>query len=211
MNKNSPKEMFNNYALKYQDKFMDFDLYHDTFDFLCNAIEINNAKILEIGCGPGNITKYLASKRPDFKIQGIDIAPKMIALAKKNLPSAEFKIMDCKNILSLNSKFNAIICGFTLPYLNKEEVLKLIQDISKLINDNGILYISTMEDDYEKSKYISSSIDKDSGLFTYYHQEYFLTNELEKNGFNIIKTQHKDYPEPKDDSKDLIIIAKKLA
>lgn len=211
MNKNNPKEIFNNYALQYQDKFMDFDLYHDTFNFFCNAIEINNAKILEIGCGPGNISKYLIKKRPDFKILGIDIAPKMIELAKNNLPLAEFKVMDCKNILELNSKFNAIMCGFTLPYLNKEEAIKLIQDISKLINNNGVLYLSTMEDDYEKSKYISSSIDKNSGLFTYYHQEDYLSKELEKNGFKIIKTQHKDYPEPKDDSKDLIIIAKKLA
>ena len=42
-----------------------------------------NSKIWEIGCGPGNITKYILSKLPDLNIFGIDIAPNRIELAKK--------------------------------------------------------------------------------------------------------------------------------
>lgn len=211
MKKQSPEEIFNNCALQYQEKFMDFDLYHDTFNFFLEAIKKNNAFILEIGCGPGNITKFLLNKKTNLKILGIDIASNMIDLAKKNVPSAEFKVLDCKNLKSLTSRFDAVLCGFTLPYLNKEEALELIKDSSKIINKDGILYISTMEDDYEKSKLISSSSNKDSGLFTYYHQEDYLSEELIKNGFEILKTIRKEYPEPKDDSKDLIIIAKKIS
>ena len=71
-------ETWNKIALLYQNKFMDFELYNETYDFICNSIIKEKAKILEIGCGPGNITKYLLSKRPDFNIYGIDIAPNMI-------------------------------------------------------------------------------------------------------------------------------------
>lgn len=211
MNCNSPEEIFNNCAVQYQEKFMDFDLYHDTFIYFLKAIEKKNASILEIGCGPGNITKFLLNKKPNLKVLGIDIASNMIELAKENVPSAAFRVLDCKKINSLNHQFDAVLCGFTLPYLNKEEAKELIKDSSKIINKNGILYISTMEDEYEKSKLISSSIDKNSALFTYYHQENYLSEELIKYDFKILKTFRKDYPEPKDDSKDLIIIAKKLA
>ena len=79
-----PFETWNKVASLYQVKFMGLNLYNDTYDFICNLITKDNAKILEIGCGPGNITKYLLSKRPDFDIFGIDIAPNMIELAKKN-------------------------------------------------------------------------------------------------------------------------------
>ena len=77
-------ETWNKIALLYQEKFMDLDLYNDTYDFICNSILKVNSKILEIGCGPGNITKYLLCKRPDFDILGIDIADKMVELAKIN-------------------------------------------------------------------------------------------------------------------------------
>jgi 2-polyprenyl-3-methyl-5-hydroxy-6-metoxy-1,4-benzoquinol methylase len=211
MKEKSPEEIFNNCALLYEEKFMNFDLYHDTFDFFCEAITKNNASVLEIGCGPGNITKYLLNKKPDLTILGIDIASTMIELAIKNNPLANFEVMDCKNINSLTSRFDGIMCGFTLPYLNKDEAGKLIKDASEIINDNGILYLSTMEDAYDKSKIIFSSINKNSGVFTYYHQEKHLSETLLENGFIILKIYRKEYPEPKDDSKDLIIIAKKLS
>lgn len=45
-------DIFDKYAAAYQDKFMDFDAYHDTFDLFCNRIARENAGILEIACGP---------------------------------------------------------------------------------------------------------------------------------------------------------------
>ena len=43
---------WNKVAKLYQDKFMDLDLYDDTYDTFCEAVNIENATILEIGCGP---------------------------------------------------------------------------------------------------------------------------------------------------------------
>ena len=97
-------DTWNKVASIYQDKFMDMALYNDTYDYICNSIAKPKAKLLEIGCGPGNITKYLLSKRPDFDIFGIDIAPNMIELAKKNNPTANFDIMDSRQINNLNQK-----------------------------------------------------------------------------------------------------------
>src|SRR5690606_11871580 len=110
-----------------------------------------SAKILEIGCGPGNITKYLLFKRPDFNIYGIDIAPKMIALAKSNNPTANFNIMDARQISSLKTKFDGIVCGFCLPYLSNTDCEKLIFDSFNLLNNNGLIYISFAEGDPDTS------------------------------------------------------------
>jgi len=79
-------ETWNKLASLYQDKFMDLDLYNDSYDFICKSIAKEKATILEIGCGPGNITKYLLSKRPDFDFYGIDIAHHMSELARINNP-----------------------------------------------------------------------------------------------------------------------------
>jgi len=135
----------------YQDKFMDVSLYHSGFDLFCNSIKKQNAEILELACGRGNITKYLLDKRPDFKILGTDLAPNMLALAKKNNPTAEFQLLDSREILKLNKTYDAIMCGFCLPYLTKEEAIQLMEDAAKILNANGVIYISTMEDDYSKS------------------------------------------------------------
>lgn len=213
MRKNRSKESietYNNAAKDYQDKVMEIDLYNDTYDKFCELIDKKNPEILEVACGPGNVTKYLYSKRPDFKILGIDLAPNMIELAKINNPQADFKVMDCRNIEKLNKKYDAIMCGFCMPYLSQQECSKLITDFSKLLNPNGLLYFSTMEDDYDKSGFETTSFSGGDRVYIYYHEADFLANCLMNSGLKTIDLQRKNCPEP-DGSffTDMIFIARK--
>lgn len=108
-------------------------------------------KFWKIGCGPGNITKYLLSKRPDLDIFGIDIAPNMVALAKKNNPTARFEVMDCRQINHLDTKFDAIIGGFCLPYLSQTEGKELISNSYDLLTNKGLIYLSFVEGEPDQS------------------------------------------------------------
>lgn len=201
-------EVFNKCANLYEERFMDFDLYNDTFDLFCDSIENQNAAVLELACGPGNITKYLLQQRPDFKILGTDLAPNMIELAQKNNPTATFQLLDCRDSLKLNKTFGGIMCGFGLPYLSKEEAIQLIKDAGNCLNKNGVLYLSTMEDDYGKSGLKKGSTGDE--IFMHYHQEDYLAEALKQNGFKIIALQRKKFPEQNGTyTTDLILIAKK--
>jgi ubiquinone/menaquinone biosynthesis C-methylase UbiE len=61
-------KIFDSSAHVYQDKFMNVDLYRESLDLFCDTIVKENASVLELACGPGNVTKHLLQKRPDFKI-----------------------------------------------------------------------------------------------------------------------------------------------
>lgn len=184
-------ETWNKVASLYQDKFMDLDLYNDTYDHICNSVTIHNAKLLEIGCGPGNITKYLLRQRPDFDIFGIDIAPNMIELARRNNPSANFIVMDCRQIHSLDKKFDAIIGGFCLPYLSQSESNALIANSYELQNENGLLYLSFVEGEQNKSEFqVSSSGDR---VYFFYHNLNDLKTQLIENNFDELKTFKVEY------------------
>ncbi len=161
-------ETWNKVALLYQDKFMDLDLYNQSYEIICNSIIKDKAKILEIGCGPGIITKYLLAKRPDFDIYGIDIAPNMIELAKMNNPTANFFIMDCREISDLTTKFDGIVAGFCLPYLSPTESVKLVADCNNLLQENGLIYLSFVEGDSGKSGFQVSSTG-DRTYFNYHN------------------------------------------
>ena len=202
-------DVFDNCAKEYQDKFMNQDLYNDTFDLFCNLIERKNAEILEIGCGPGNITKYLLSQRPDFNILGTDLSQKMIKLAETNIPTAQFKVLDCREITKIKKNFDALMCGFILPYITKEDIVAFIQDCYLKLNLNGILYLSTMEGNYNNSGLKTSSSGK-GGMYIHYYERKYLTKILSENGFKILNINEKIYPELSEETKnDIIIIAKK--
>lgn len=200
-------EVFNKHASLYQDKFMDVSLYHDSFNFFCDSIKKENARVLELACGPGNITKYLLDKRPDLNIFGTDLAPNMIELAKQNNPSATFEVMDCRTIKNHNTTFDAVMCGFCLPYLSKQEAIQLIYDCGKLLNTGGVIYISTMEDDNSRSAFKKGS--KGDEVFMNYHEEGYLKKALEEAGFKLEFTDRKHSTSNNEAVIDLILIAKK--
>lgn len=204
------KTLFNKFAQPYQDKFMDAETYVDTYTAFCERIPAKGAAILEVACGPGNITRHLLAQRPDFKLLGIDLAEKMIDLARINNPDAEFRVMDGRNISELKQQFDGIICGFGLPYLSQEEALLFIREASQLLRHSGVLYLSTMEDDYSKSGFKGSSSGGSDQLYTYYYEADFLTESLHQNGLTLIDLQRRPYPESDGTiTTDLFLLAQK--
>jgi ubiquinone/menaquinone biosynthesis C-methylase UbiE len=203
-------ETWNKVAKLYEDKFMDLDLYNDTYDKFCELLSKNNPSILEIGCGPGNITKYLLNKRPDFEILGIDISQNMIDLAKINCPNTKFEVMDSREIDNIKTKFDAVVCGFCLPYLSEFDIKKIIGDCKNLLNEKGILYLSFVEGEKDKSGYQKGS--SGNRTYFYYHNTENLTNQLKANDFDNLNFMLINY-QKKDKTKEThtIIIAEKLA
>lgn len=176
--------VFNKLAKEYQDRFMDTSIYHETFDAFCNAIP-SDGSVLELACGPGNITHYLLRKRPDLVILGTDLAPEMVRLATTINPSAKFQVLDCRDVVQLKMHFDAVMCGFVLPYISSEETQKLFSDVAAQLKPNGILYISTMEGRYSDSGFRKGSTGEE--IFMHYYDAEFLTGTLLANGFEILE------------------------
>jgi 2-polyprenyl-3-methyl-5-hydroxy-6-metoxy-1,4-benzoquinol methylase len=204
-------ELFNKLAQRYQDSYMNVKLYAKTLDSLCLALP-SQAQVLDIACGPGNISRYLLDKRADITLLGLDLAPKMVELAKINNPEAEFILMDCREISSLATQipmqFDAIVCGFCLPYLSPNEVIALFKDIHGLLKADGIMYLSTMVGKYQNSGLQSSSSGEQ--LYIHYHELNFINQMLDANFVLLSHTsQGVSNPTPGLDVQDYLLIARK--
>ena len=182
---------WNNVAQLYEENFMELELYNDTYKRFCDLLSKPNASVLEIGCGPGNITRHILNLNTKLKVLATDISQNMIDLAKKNNPEIEVQVLDCRNLKTINNKFDGIICGFIIPYLSKLDCLKLISDCSNLLIEEGTLYISFVSGDYEKSGFISGS--SGDRTYFYYHELKTIKQELELNNMTVVDAIQKKY------------------
>ena len=52
------------------------------------------ARVMDLGCGPGNVTRLLASRWPQAEITGVDASATMLERARLALPEARFELAD---------------------------------------------------------------------------------------------------------------------
>ncbi|MFC1517778.1 class I SAM-dependent methyltransferase [Candidatus Margulisiibacteriota bacterium] len=96
-----------------------------------------NEKILDIGCGPGEILLELRAG----KSTGIDLSMSMVRRARERLRSkANILHMDAEHMAFANGSFDKIVCTETLEHvLNPYNVIK---EISRILKPQGILVLT---------------------------------------------------------------------
>ena len=112
-------------------------------DFIVEAIdkyiknkEKSEIKILDIGCGKGNISIALASL--GHQVLGIDLnAPSVESAKKKNkFKNAEFKVQNATK-LDPSEKYDCIIASEVFEHIEKPS--EFAKKIKNNLNENGIL------------------------------------------------------------------------
>lgn len=100
---------FHKLAELYRDKFMGLTLYDDSYRKYCELLRPGRARVLDAACGPKMVSRYVLPQRPDLDLLGIDLAPRMVELAREAVPLARFAVRDCRHLADLQLSFDGII------------------------------------------------------------------------------------------------------
>jgi len=123
---------------------------HLRLEKLLSKIQVNKStKILDVGCGRGDIAFYLG--RNSKETIGIDYSKDAIALAnsiKKNFPSSvekkvHFKVMNIKKLSFADNYFDVVICIDVLEHLFGEEAEQALGEIKRVLKKDGVLFLQT--------------------------------------------------------------------
>lgn len=112
-------------------------------DFIQNSLDkLGNRKlkVLDVGCGNGNISRYIGSKGHD--VLGIDISEATIkkAISLTNMPNVSFKNIAAEELVEASETFDLVICSEVIEHLDTPSIV--VEALKSLINKDGILIVT---------------------------------------------------------------------
>lgn len=156
------------------------------------------AKIIDIGCGPGRDAKAFSDH--GFEVIGIDFSSKMIETARQNALNVSFSVMDIEKLHFPLEFFDGAWASCALLHISKQNIATVLQNIHAILKPKGCFYLSV------KQSHIGEAFEKDArygGLekyWSFYEQEELITL-LTHTGFKIIdiliadkKTEYHTHP-----------------
>jgi ubiquinone/menaquinone biosynthesis C-methylase UbiE len=149
---------------------------------LLNFADIKeNQKFLEIGCGNGATSKYMA-KKYHLNVTGTDVDSEQIQLAQKNIddiPNVRFLEADATNLPFEDNDFDIILSFQVLHHISNW--LDALEEIKRVLKPKG--YFICVDSVYPKWTARIAELFKDKyGVTTLYD----LSSFTEKNNFSTI-------------------------
>ena len=109
---------FNSKALTYENNAL---VQKSASEILLDLLSIQPGEdVLDLGCGPGNITKKIA-QITEGTVMGVDVSQGMIEQAissNQDLPNLRYSVMNAED-LEVPSKFDVIVCNSSFQWFQK--------------------------------------------------------------------------------------------
>ena len=156
-------------------------IYDSFLNFIGKDIR---GKLLEIGCGIGKTTHFLAEKYDKLKIIAIDYDKEQIKIAKKNKKSNNIKSMQ-GDATSLNLKketFDYVIETNVFHHIKNYE--DAIKEIKRVLKKNGYFYLMDISQYFFGLPIIKFLFPPES-----YITKNSLIQKLQENSFKIEKSK----------------------
>lgn len=169
-------------------------------DILANGRAPSTGKLLELGCGAGNIGLWFAGQ--GYSVSGIDIAPTAVRLAQKRAvesgAEASFYI---GNVVDLepfaDDTFDFVYDSHLLHCIIGNDRAKLFENVKRVLKTSGYFLVDTMCFSELTLKVKNFDLESKCTIFPdgiaarYYGEENDIVNELKAAGFEIL-SHHRD-------------------
>lgn len=105
--------------------------------FAHRVVEAGGGPVIDVGCGPGWLTRDLASR--GLTVSGIDISNSMLRLARTNNPGLGFMAASLTQIPVADGATAGVFCWYVLHHVPDEDLETAIRELARVIVPGGSL------------------------------------------------------------------------
>jgi ubiquinone/menaquinone biosynthesis C-methylase UbiE len=152
-----------------------------------------DGKIVELGCGPGHVAGYLASR--GASVSGLDLSPAMIGQAQRLFPEIDFQVGDMLALPFEDASLAGVVSFYSIVHFDEAQTERALAEMARVVLPRGIAAIAFHigSDALHRDEWFGEAVNVDFS----FHEPAVVRGQLEAAGFEIDSLDERDpYPPP---------------
>lgn len=168
------------YARRFSDELSHKPFDREVLDRFAARLR-GEGPVADLGCGPGQITRYLRDRGVD--VCGIDLSAQMIARAADAYPDIPFRTGDMRRLDVGDGAWAGASAFYSIIHIPRDDVTATLVELRRALRPGGLLLMTCHVGDetLHLDEWFGAEVDLDFHFFERHEMEGY----LEKAGFEI--------------------------
>jgi SAM-dependent methyltransferase len=127
------------YAEQFFDELSQKPFDRELLDLFAGSVR-GCGRVCEIGCGPGQIARYLKDR--DVDMIGLDLSSKMVACARKLNEDIEFEYGNMLELDASDGAWAGIVAFYSIIHLPRENVSRAFREFHRVLQPDGRMLLT---------------------------------------------------------------------
>ena len=197
-----------NYAKQFRDEMDKKPFDRKMLDWLAEKVG-GLGVICDMGCGPGQIARYIHSQ--GVEVCGIDLSPAMVRQAQGSNPDIPFERGDMLTLADVaDNSYGGIAAFYSIVHIPRQKVVRALQELKRVLRPKGVILLTFHIG--REIKHLDEFLDKEVSLDFFFFETEEVKDYLRTAGFEVEEAIERDpYPEGVEhQSRRAYIFAKKV-
>lgn len=119
--------------------------------------------VVEVGCGPGRVTAHLADL--GLSVEGVDLSPGMVAVAREDHPSLSFSIGTMEALDFADRSLAGVVAWYSIIHIPGDRLPGVFDEFARVLSPGGQLLLAFQVGD--EPRHISRGYGHDVSMDAY--------------------------------------------
>lgn len=104
------------------------------------AERCRGTRVVELGCGPGQVARYLADRGAD--VEGLDLSPEMIDEARASHPQLAFRVGDMFSLPYPDGSLGGVVAFYAIVHLAPSDLAAPLREMHRVLAPHGLVALA---------------------------------------------------------------------